>query len=505
MELHTTESSRCFEDYLKQAGWGLAYKFLIGVSCIAHFIRGVSFVAIAFAIALSSCNPVYYMGKINATRMFIAYFVGCGFGGLAGNSLGDRHGRKDYLIYSYLCIFASAFAAAFAFNVNVVIVAVMCLGAGLEVNATQTRLLVIEILTKEKRGFWIAFCELFWSLGYLLTAFSLIFFRTSTFLNFGSPTQPPPFWRVMFAISGGISLTMACVLNVVEESPRYWISAERSFVAYLILKKSYAVNMSKFENDFKTKEDDIKFLISPYGLYYREPEHISDRIKRFFWRLWKSIRIMFSKHFCWLTWGLMLIKMPIIVLGPHQLNVALGKYLIFDIDHKYDGLDFVYPIADHTNDTSFCNINEQNVLFNKYFLILGVATLPGQICCILMIDRLGRKIILVTSLLLAGWSFLTLPFSLNRIFKIVLTCLITASISVVILVVTLMNLELYPTALRGSSNSVTSIPSYIFAAFFLGFILMELKFFAIFTGILYCCLSSLACFLPELRGKPMIE
>lgn len=45
----------------------------------------------------------------------------------------------------------------------------------LEINSLQVKLLVVEVIGKEDRGFWMAFCNLFWAVGYVITTCKLLF------------------------------------------------------------------------------------------------------------------------------------------------------------------------------------------------------------------------------------------------------------------------------------------------------------------------------------------
>lgn len=58
-------------------------------------------------------------------------------------------------------------------------------------------------------------------------------------------------WRIMFAVSGGVNLLLACICAILEESPRFYLYAGRNYLAYLLLKQLYAINNSTFAETFK--------------------------------------------------------------------------------------------------------------------------------------------------------------------------------------------------------------------------------------------------------------
>lgn len=164
-------------------------------------VHALTYVSLIYAVALSGCDELFISSK-NASRVFSAFLIGrtkewktrlmltpsgSAFGGLVANSLSDRYGRRRYLTYSLICMFFSSFTAAFGYNTFVVIGASLFLGVGwknqlhspkssptipwvyrLETCAVQIRLLLVEVLCPEKRGFWMALCNISWTFGYSL-------------------------------------------------------------------------------------------------------------------------------------------------------------------------------------------------------------------------------------------------------------------------------------------------------------------------------------------------
>lgn len=221
----------------------------------------------------------------------------------------------------------------------------------LEINSLQVKLLVVEVLGKEDRGFWMAFCNLFWAVGYVIITCKLLstfvdfvttcFFVVSVVLcetatifdwDWNTPKQLTT-WRTMFAVCGGASLVLACACALLEESPRFYLLTGRNYMAYLLLKQLYAINKSNFADNFKVdfhsiakkiifffkllqvQEDNLTNLIPKYELNYPEPSSLSEKIKFFFIRLYKSVKVIFSKPFRQSTALLMALKTPLIVIG----------------------------------------------------------------------------------------------------------------------------------------------------------------------------------------------
>ncbi|XP_060526288.1 synaptic vesicle glycoprotein 2A-like isoform X2 [Cylas formicarius] len=391
-----------FEHFLEESGWGLYSKFIIGLTCFCNFAQGFTLVALPMALALSSCQSSGITDKI-VLRIFTSFYIGRSFGGLCTNCLADRYGRKRYLTYSLMVVFLSTFTSAFAYNPYVNIGSAFFLGMGIENNTTVLRLLLIESLPLKKRGSYFTFCTAFWSLGYLTTIGGTLTFKPPPLLSslkgrIDSKLAP---WRIMFAVCGGLNLFIACACALLEESPRYFLSLGKNYLAYLVLKQLYAINNSKFADTFKTKEDDIKNVIRPYEFAYVEPEQYWDVFQVLCWRFYRAVRMAFSRRLLTTTLALIAIKTPIMVVGVFQLHVALSKQLApaGEPDHQLKGLDFSYPVVypglyypDLGTNGSLCADTKANGHFLTYVTVLGLNVILGFVATAVMVDRLGRKI-----------------------------------------------------------------------------------------------------------------
>ncbi|XP_066252371.1 uncharacterized protein [Euwallacea similis] len=513
MDVQNETEERYLEDYLKHTGWGLYYKFIIGLACACHLLQGLTFVTMSFAVSLSSCDELI-IPEITSLSIFVCFLIGSSLGELMGNPLSDRYGRKKYLVYSLIGIFAASFVAAFSYNVYVMIGATLILGVGLEVNALQIKLLVVEILDKQHRGFWLMFCNMFYVLGYVITIVSVILFETQTIITLGGITfkQLTP-WRTMFAACGGISLILACVSALIEESPRFYLLIGRNFLAHLLLKQLFAINNSSFADNFKIHEDHLNNLIQPYDLNYVEPTSHWEQMKSFLHRLCRSVKTATSTRYRKIATLLVLLKTPLIIIGILQLNICLSKLMVSSGSQsleKFRGMDFIYPVLEpklyalESNSSSLmCQKTEKNRIFYGSFTALASSLIPGHVLGMFVVDRLGRKFI--CCLLTASCSSLIIGFVQSKLIQLIAMGCTMASIGVVISTITLVNLEVFPTAIRSTSNALTNVPGLILSTFFVTLIVIDRQMFTIILGILYFCLAVFTCFLPEMKRKPMVE
>ncbi|KAL1505344.1 hypothetical protein ABEB36_004931 [Hypothenemus hampei] len=413
-------------------------------------------------------------------------------------------------MYSFIALFLTTFTAAFTYNVFIIIGVSFFMGVGLETNATQMKLLTIEVLGKQRRGFWMFFCDFFQVFGYSTVTFLIVLMETATLLNWNhSNFIKPPTWRTMFAVSGGASLILACASGLLEESPRYYLYLGRNYLAFLLIKQLFAINNSNFADNFMIKEEELVGLIKNFDLRYEEPTLYWQKIKKCLWRFWKSVKLMCSNHYFKNCWLLTLLKAPLIAISVFQLNVLLAKLLIYDqsvIEKKFNGLQLIFPIFDRNGTfNSICETNQQTKVFYTNLIVLSSVMMIGPILGMLVIDYIGRKLLAFSSLLIASASFLLMAFLNDVVIQTIIACCIVIHITITYSVISLVNLELFPTAFRATSAEITNIPGYILALFVVNFFETESKLLLIIMGLSYCCKLQILAVGPSKLGHKFLR
>lgn len=152
------------------------------------------------------------------------------------------------------------------------------------------------------------------------------------------------------------------------------------------------------------------------------------------------------------------------------------------------------------------NLNEN--IFLSFFLT-GIAEIPGYIIMIFTINRLGRKFVICSSLLLAGIVLIAEVAVPKKLFwlTIILTSIGKMAISASYASIFMFSTELFPTVIRNCSLAAGSVASRI------GSILApQVNLLAEYTfksapmvicGSMSLCAGLLAMFLPETMGKKL--
>ncbi|XP_050303693.1 uncharacterized protein LOC126741333 isoform X2 [Anthonomus grandis grandis] len=491
---------------------------MLGMGCVCNLTRGLLFATMVFTVALSGCSGPS-ITQDNTVTIFITYFTACGVGALVSGSLCDRYGRKRYLSYSLLSMFFGSFMAAFAYNNIIIILAVVLVGIGLETNSLQMKLILMETLGLKHRGFYILLYDLFWTLGIVVTIVSVILLETPTFFVIDRSVRVTT-WRIMFAVSGCLSIVLACVCSLIEESPRYFLYLERPYLAYLLLKQLYGINKSSYAENFPVKEDELKGLISAYDLSYPEPAIHWKMLQKFLERFWKSLKLIFSSKYCLTTWALIVLKAVAIFFGTYPVGNVFAKVSTYqELDptlhfasRNVNTLDLIYPAYSMLGDrnfnrtTSICQRNIYHKAYYRNFISIYVPEVViGQGLELLFVDWTGRKQQLASNFLIPSICFMFLRFVDNTSYAIVANSFIITAIAGIRSMLAIVNLESYPTAVRGTSYGVTTFPGYLLAALAINWIDVDVKLLYVILSVTFLLMLVLIGILPEMKREPLTE
>ncbi|KAJ2008994.1 Bifunctional purine biosynthesis protein PurH [Coemansia thaxteri] len=182
-------------------GWNFGVTNLPGdaiTKCIngpAHLIGG-----------LPSCIPT----SDTIWGLVVGCFaLGCLTGALASPHYSNIYGRKTVLIYSNVPAIAAAIILALAVDLAMLILARILVGVAMGASVCTFATYVVEITTPRARN----------SLG-AMTQFGIIFgIMLSQTTSLGLSNSP--LWRVLFAMTGALSLASMAVLRSCVESPKW--------------------------------------------------------------------------------------------------------------------------------------------------------------------------------------------------------------------------------------------------------------------------------------------
>ncbi|KUO74674.1 MAG: hypothetical protein APF81_15720 [Desulfosporosinus sp. BRH_c37] len=318
------------------------------------------------------------------------------FGALVAGPLADKIGRKTVLMWSIVIWGIAGFGLAAAWNINSLLGFRFLLGLGLGASYPIAITLLPEFLPTQARGKYLTVLEGLAPIGVicagLITALVL----------------PLVSWRWVFVIEAVPSLWVFVIKRYVPESPRWLESAGRKEEANRIMdnietevQKRHGQTLPDIENTAK-----VEPVIE----------------KASFTELWS--KTYFKRTIMlWILW-------PATMFGYYGMNIWLTQLLVAK------GFTIIKSI--------------------NYVLLINLGAIPGVILTIYLIERAGRKAVLIVALIGTAFSAYYYGQATN------MTTLISFGLSLNFFTwmmwpsIYAYTPELYPTRMRGTGCGMSS-------------------------------------------------
>ncbi|MDH7463885.1 sugar porter family MFS transporter [Chitinophagaceae bacterium 26-R-25] len=263
MENSTTEinaTAELLELTADESAAGLINKkFIIIVSGVAA-LGGLLF---GFDTAIISGAIPYITSYFSLNEYWVGWavgsiLIGCAAGALLAGKFADNYGRRYMLIICAILFAASGIGAGLSTNLTIFIIFRLIGGLGVGAAAMVSPMYIAEIAPAKWRGRLVACYQLAIVFGILIAYFANFIFDGMGANN----------WRWMFASQAAPSLLFFLMLLLVPETPRWLIMKQRNGEAEKILKKVLGTSevdaeMSIIKNSFhNAKGVSVKQLFS---------------------------------------------------------------------------------------------------------------------------------------------------------------------------------------------------------------------------------------------------
>ncbi len=415
-------------------------------------------------------ETLFGLSKLELGWFASSALVGCILGALIAGGLGDKYGRKPALILAGVLFFLSALGCSISYSFTFLIYVRILGGIGVGIASVISPLYISEFSPPKIRGRLVALYQLSIVTGILLAYFSNWMLQHYSIQHLGSQGGSEMIykifvgevWRSMFGMEMFPALLLLVLLLFVPESPRWLIKEGKNDQGMLILKKigGASVATSEFEGiirSLNSEEGKLRELFKP-GL-----------------RTAMMVAIGLS------VFGQLTGINAVIYYGPEILEKA--------------GIQF------------------ENAL--QFQTILGLINLVFTLLALMLIDRLGRRPLLiggmamvVVTLFIAGFLFLT-DAPNGALIVIVLGAYIACVAFSICAVIWVLTSELFPNRVRGRAMSIAAfsnwgtntLAAYLFPWYVASFG-MHVGFFT-FGAI--CLVATLFFwrFVPETKGKSL--
>ncbi|KAF5270971.1 hypothetical protein FQA39_LY08274 [Lamprigera yunnana] len=447
---------------LHETGWGLYHYFAISVACACSFAQAMAFSSIPYVIPLAICDTSISQNMILIADVCLSF--GMAIGGFFLSSITDVTGRKCMIPTSLMIIFGSMFVCGFIHEPVMIVMCAFVLGSGLVANAHSAKIYLSEILPIEKRGSFLAFQDVFWTVGYIIATFCS-YLLTLPIVEQRNKEIRLATWRIIFALLGVSSIVVACASALLLPSPRFLILLKQYPEALDTLKRMYAINNSKYSETYTSHQQDLYDCIDDFNLNSYSQATTCVEVA--------TVDI-------WLT------KML------QHGNEKDCHFNAVDILHLEDDLDK-------------CVQNIPSYIY-KNFCILSINILLGQLILIFVVDRFGRRVPILCGCIICAITSFTLRYVQNlQVFRLICASLLMMAYSIIDSTVNIVVVESYPTAFRGTAAGSTAFFAKFVGGFIKRFLEVPCQHSFTFMGTVMIAGAALSYFLPDLRKEPMVE
>jgi len=381
--------------------------------------------------------------------------IGCVLGAFLAGPLSDRFGRKKVLFLAGIFFALSALGAAFPRNMTEFVLARIVGGLGIGAASMVSPLYIAEVAPAEKRGRLVSLNQMAIISG-ILVAYVVDWACASSF-------GPETSWRWMFGAGAAPAFLFMLFLAFVPESPRWLCKQGRSAEALVVLSSVGGTQHAQAE--MKEIQETI--------------EHEGSSLLQLF---------------------------------QPGLRTALLIGIVLAVLQQVTGINTVLYYAPRIFENA--RFAKDAALLSS--IIVGLVNAVFTVVAILLIDKLGRKPLLLIgasgmciSFALAGAAF---SYKVEGIWILIFILVYVASFAVALgPVVWVVMSEIFPTRIRGRAMSIATVCLWVSCYLVsLTFPILVDRFGDSFTFWLYSAMCIVTIFfvafvVPETKGKTLEE
>jgi SP family arabinose:H+ symporter-like MFS transporter len=400
-------------------------------------------------------QPYFGLSEVGLGWTVSSLLFGCIIGVSVAGKAGDQYGRKKVLMLAAALFFISALGSAFSHQLLTFVTARVIGGIGVGVASILSPMYIAEIAPAKSRGTLVSLNQLAVVIGILLAFFS-------NYLLAGTGENN---WRWMLVVMAAPAILLFFSLFFVPESPRWLVAQKKSDVALKVLVKTTGkeiavAELKQIEETLRTREE------SSYN------DLLIPKVK------------------------------PILFLG-----IALAIF------QQITGINTIMYYAPKI----FAQVGQSNDSALLQTIAIGGTNLLFTIVAMLMIDKFGRKFLVLTgslgmTLMLAGLSLLYFTQKTSGILVLVFIlgyiAFFAASLGPAVWV---MISEIFPNRLRSKGMSVAVVALWIsctIVTIIFPVMLQKLSGGLTFLIFALICLANLLYVwlkVPETKGKSLEE
>ncbi|KAJ8315817.1 hypothetical protein KUTeg_007967 [Tegillarca granosa] len=445
-----------YEDAIKQTGYGKFHIFVLILCGWAVSSDAIEVLSVSFMLPSATCE--LSLSSSDKGWLNAVIFIGMLIGGYVWGSLADHYGRRAVLLGSLTVNGLGGLGSSCAQIFWLFLLLRFISGIGVGGSMPVIFSYFTEFQPKEKRGMMISVLATFWMCGNIIAA-GLAWIIIPLNIGYKSPDFDYDSWRIFVAVCTIPSLTSAAIFVLMPESPKFLLTKGHGLEALAVMKKVYKTNNPDSREDFKVKK-----LILTRDKYEKRDgiDLLKIDTRNSWYKIKSSIKLLLHST-------VELFQPPLkrgtIVMLIVNFSLSYGYYglwmwfpELFSRVEKYGGSPCESMSAKNQtagNSTSgVCSKPEDWVFFEGFMTALS--NLPGNLLTIFLMDRVGRKPLLVLSMLASGVSVFFIPFIHDKIQNLLISCLFGAVSTVGWNAIDVLSAELFPTNVRSTAIGVIS-------------------------------------------------
>ena len=458
------DEEKAYEALLDRVGFGKFHVFLLLVCGWANASDAVEILCVSFVLPSAECELSLTPGDKGVLTAVI--FLGMMFGGCLWGNLGDWIGRRITLVTSLLLNSFGGAISAFAGSFTLFTFARFLSGVGVGGSVPVIWSYFAEFQVARNRGTMLSLLACSWMVGNIITAglaWILIPRKTlSLFLVFRTLSA----WRIFVLLCVLPALTAALLLYFFPESPKFLIKTGRGPEAKSVLLSIKRVNDGRLGG--RADDNDLQ---SPLFADSRDArkQHQQQRRTSLIRRCAEKILQLFRRPhagnnavmlviFATISFGYygMWLWMPELFSMAEKSGHAPCALHVFFNDSSTAPEAAAPPAEDSMTmmSTSISPTDDRCFASDATYrdsLISTVATLPGNLVSIFCVDRLGRKPLLVLSMIVSGVSVFFIPLVSTGDQLLALSCCFGGFSVIGWNALDCLSCELFPTELRSTA------------------------------------------------------
>ncbi|XP_032691671.1 synaptic vesicle glycoprotein 2C-like [Odontomachus brunneus] len=458
------EETTDIEKAMEICGTG-RYQYTFLLTCGMLFICvGLQYGINAYILPSAECD--FNMRSEQKGFLNVAFLGGCVFSAFFWGIFAGVYGRRNIILLTLFTDSILSIITSFSPSYNVFLIFRVISGFMMGAPGSLIYTYLGEFHEDKSQTKSICFLGFFWPLAWLILA-GLAWIFIPLPINYEFYGIHYNSWRTFLAFIGIPTFIIAMIILLkYSESPKFLVSQGRTDEALAILRKIYAVNNRRDENEYPVKEllSDIVLEAKKDGVSSCSIHSLTDIMKN----IWRQLRTILSPP---------QLKYAIIVWTIYASNMfgyyGLGLWMP-ELFNRFENYQHLHPNASVTicelsdihpslnltiADEPFYLLNkeckpniDERVFINS--LSLNAVSLPANIISGILASRVDRRTIPVITMLLAGASNFGIYFMNSSQKVLMMACVSTLMLTMSNFMMAGVAVNIFPTHVAAAAVSM---------------------------------------------------